>query len=219
MIFLARADLQSVFNSKELKMNFFKKFKLKTITTKKTMRIQMIGLISLLFLPSCERNKTVEIDRKNEDAIKKIIIQNYPSFHLPSMFLLDIENREIIFHRIGQKEVIEVTPLPEGEVNITFAPKSYRFAIDSVNYQLLYDSIICKFSSDDYKDKYEDYDDGKGNSVLYIFESGKSEDITLSNSYTDNQNKLIKFLITLTESMHPDSLSKDYLRNLGNYYY
>lgn len=183
------------------------------------MRIQTIGLISLLFLLSCERNKTVEIDRKNEDAIKKIIIQNYPSFHLPSMFLLDIENREIIFHRIGKKEVIEVTPLPEGEVNITFAPKSYRFAIDSVNYQFLYDSIICKFSSDDYKDKYDDCDDGKGNSVLYIFESGKSEDITLSNSYTDNQNKLIKFLITLTESMHPDSLSKDYLRNLDNYYY
>lgn len=179
--------------------------------------ISTLGL-SIFLIVACRNEQNIETNKKDLDSIKKTIIQNYPTFHLPSMFLLDIENREIIFQRLGQREIIEITPLPEGKVIKKSAPKSYLYKIDSLNYQFLMDSIIHKFSNEDYKDKYEDCHDGIGNSFLYVFENEKFEDITLKNSYTENQTKLLKFLIILTQQSHPDSLIINYLNQLYEYY-
>jgi hypothetical protein len=177
----------------------------------------LLVLFSIQFI-SCRNQTNIEIEKKNDDYINKIVIQNYPSFHLPSLLVLDIENQEIIFQRIGNREFLEVTPLPEGKVIKTLAPKSYRFRIDSSNFNYLKDSIIMNFSFEDFEDKEEDVHDGIGNSILYIFESGKIEDIELSNSYTENQIRLLNYLILLTEKVHPDSLSRIYLNRLNEYY-
>jgi hypothetical protein len=179
--------------------------------------ILVVVLLSLQFI-SCRNLKDSEIEKNKEDYISKIIIQNYPSFHLPSLFVVDIKNQEIIFQRIGQREFIEVTPLPEGRVIRTLAPKSFAYRIDSSSFQFLKDSIVINFSFEDFEDKHKNVDDGIGNSILYIFESGKIEDVELSNSYTENQIKLLKHLLILTEKVHTDSISRIYLNRLKKYY-
>ena len=134
------------------------------------------------------------------------------------MFSCDLRNHEIIFQRIGSRERYEVTPLPERNVNKRIAPKSCRFELDSSNYQFLIDSIIVNFSQDDFIDKFKDYEDGIGSSFLYIFHDGNYKDIELINSYTENQIKLLKFLISRTEKINTDSLTENYLKNLMDYY-
>lgn len=177
----------------------------------------LLVLLSIQFI-SCRNGSNTEVKTKYEDSINKIVIQSFPSFHLPSLLVLDIKNREVIFQRIGRREFFEVTPLPEVKVIKTLAPKSCRFRIDSLSFQFLKDSIIMNLKNIDFEDKYENHLDGIGNTILFVYESGEIEEVELINSYTENQITLLKYLNKLTEKAHSDSLSRSYLSTLNGYY-
>ena len=57
-------------------------------------------------------NKLTEKD-KNNYYLDKIIIQSYPSFITPSMFILDFSTEEVIFQRLGSKSFMRFVPPPE----------------------------------------------------------------------------------------------------------
>lgn len=178
-------------------------------------------LYFLIFFSILSCNKSVQkktLEEKTHDNITKVLIQFYPSFHLPSQIYCDITTGEIIFQRIGAKKHLEVTPLPLGKVIERHAPQSIKIDIETKNLHFLTDLILIKFNETDYIDKSEEYEDGIGNSILYVFNSGEIKDIELTNSFTENQLKLIRFLIMITAQKHTDSLAIKYLHQIEEYY-
>jgi len=186
---------------------------------KKSEKIVVMCLSFCLLVLSCKENSSKQIEKEvpfeNEDMIDKIIIQFLPSFNEFSLMLLDLSKREQTFQRIGQKKYYRTT-LPRGFTRI-IAPKSINFQLDSLSYSYFRN---ISFDEEDFIDKEEIVadDDNIYHSILYVFKSGKIEDVDLKNSLTENEYKLIIKLIDLNIVHSTDSLTTKYLKGLRRYH-
>jgi len=174
--------------------------------------VSILSLFMILF--SCKVDTSKKMPPENEDKIDKILIQFFPAFHARSLMLLDFSKKQQTFHRIGTK-MFYMTTGPE-EISEIYAPKSMNFQIDSLSYSYLRDISFNKEDFADYEEK-EIYTDGINYSILYIFESGKIEDVDLRIFLTENQYQLIVKLIDLNIAQSTDSITTEYLKDLKNY--
>lgn len=166
--------------------------------------------LMLYVIVSCKEKVDKKIQFENEDIIDKILIQFYPTFQDNSLMLLDFSTRQLNFQRIGLKKYFY--PIPPREIVLKYAPKSLSFQIDSLSYFYLRDSIT--FERDDFIDKEISCYDGISYTILYIFKSGRIEDVDLINSLTENEYKLIIKLIDLNIAHSTDTLTRKYLEDL-----
>ncbi len=180
-----------------------------------TKKILLFLLFSSMIILSCKENNNREsVHRqyvndtsvKKEDFIDKILIQFYPSFERASLILLDLSKNQQTFQRIGHKEYPNVS---------LDSPKSMTFQLDSLSYAYLKDIV---FEQEDFGDRQDHVEDGISYSILYIFESGRIEDVDLHNSLTDNEYKLITKLIDLNIAHSTDKTTTNYLRLLKGSY-
>ncbi len=86
---------------------------------------------------------------------------------------------------------------------------------DSLTSKYLKDSL--NFTESDYKDVHVDMCDGILNTILLINSDGSIIDVN-TNNVSDNQRKLITYLLSNLIYEHPDSLSRSYLLALKRYY-
>jgi hypothetical protein len=184
------------------------------------MKITVKAILIYLILSvtvSCKENtdKKNQFQFENEDIIDKILIQFYPTFQDNSLMLLDFSTKQLNFQRIGLKKYFH--SIPPKEIVLKYAPKSINFQIDSLSYSYLRDSI--SFNKEDFVDKERAYNDGISHTILYIFKSGRIEDVDLINRMTDNEHKLIVKLIDLNITHSTDSLTSKYLEDLRRYHY
>jgi hypothetical protein len=175
-----------------------------------TVKAIVLYLILCMVIISCKENSGKKIQFENEDTIDKILIQFYPTWQDNSLMLFDFSTRQLAFQRMGQKEYFHA--IPPKEIIQKYAPKSMNFQIDSLSYYYLRDSIT--FNQNDFIDKEEATLDGIAHAILYIFKSGKIEDVDLINSLTGNEYKLIIKLIDLNIAHSTDSLTRKYLEDL-----
>ena len=175
----------------------------------------LLDLVFCLMILSCKESNQNTIS-ENTDRVDKILIQFYPSFHEPSLMLLDLSTNQLAFHRLGTKEYYQPIESPRS-ILWKQAPKSIVFQLDSTSYNYLNDSI--SYNSEDFKDREEDCTDGIWHTVFYILRNGKFEDVDLKNSLTENEYKLIVKLIDLSINQSTDSITTSYLKNLKNYHH
>jgi len=174
----------------------------------------ILFLILCMIFTSCRKNAGKEFSCKDEDTIDKILIQFHPSFHDNSLMLLDFLTKELTFHRMTPKEYYKL--IAPKEIVRVQAPISMNFQIDPLSYSFLRDTI--SFNKEDFIDKKRNYYDGIFHTILYMFNSGRIEDVDIDNSLTENERKLIVKLIDLSILQSTDSLTKKYLEDLKEYH-
>ena len=173
---------------------------------KKVVLMFIPALICGVMLTNCKRaEQNKEIPIENIDTIEKILIQFFPSFNKPSLMLLDLSKEQVTFQRIGLK----------NDYRALYAPKSLNFQIDSL-FHSYFKGI--SFNEEDFIDKKNYNPDGIHHTVLYIFKSGRIEDIDLINGMTENEYKLIIRLIDISIVQSTDSLITTYLKDLREYH-
>lgn len=182
-------------------------------------------LISILIatIVSCrqldEKNEVepkLEIDDTKYEMIQ---IQFGPSFISPSLLNFNLNNRKILFQRIGMSRKLEVEPLEEGgNVIEVFSPKSSYYLIDSLAFRFITDSILYKFNEQDFKNMNLDCDDGIWTSIVITDIQNNVKDFELSNNGTEKQYKLILKLLEICIGQETDSLNLKYLKELKEYY-
>ena len=166
-----------------------------------------------LIAVSCKNTKK-EILIENNDRIDKVLIQFFPSFIEPSLMLLDLSKWQHTFQRFGLKKYYQAIP-PRDIIQI-HAPKSLNFQIDTLSYSYLRD---ISFDEEDFMDKEVICDDGIFHTILYVFKSGRIEDIDLKNAMTENEYKLIVRLIDMSIDQSTDSITTKYLKELRKYHH
>ncbi|MDR2840514.1 MAG: hypothetical protein LBV75_04540, partial [Paludibacter sp.] len=146
------------------------------------------------------------------------IVNFHPSFIESSTAILDLHKGIVVFKRFGAKKSYRFEPPTKKnefpDIKEIFAMETVSFKLDPCDYAYIKDSLI--FTDEDFIDKTSEGTlDGIGNSILYLYEDGKIQDIDLSNSFTENQTKLFTILIDAAIIAHPQNT---YFRNLIQYY-
>ncbi len=177
--------------------------------------VRALIFISFLSCFACEnRQDPAVVMEERSDGINSIIIEFYPSYHEPSIAILNLKDEIVVFKRIGQKSFFR--PQKHAVIDEITAIRSVHFKLDSCVSQFWKDSIW--FTEEDFTDQEKDVLDGIFNTILYIFENGNIHDVDLNNSITPNQHKLIVMLIDETIPQTSDSLTENYFRKLREYY-
>jgi hypothetical protein len=169
----------------------------------------------LIICFSCQKPNKIN-DDKND--IYLITINFYPSFIEPSTAILDLNKGIVVFKRFRSKKSYHFEPPTKKneapDIKEIFAMKTVSFKLDSCNYAYIKDSLI--FTEEDFIDKISEGTlDGIGNSILYLYEDGKIQDIDLGNRFTENQIKLFTKLINAAIIAYPKNT---YFKDLRQYY-
>ena len=174
------------------------------------MKVRMFFLmfVSAINLFACSSNNSkqivTEFPFEEEDTIDKILIQFYPAFIDNSLMLLDLSKKEQTFQRIGLKVFYW-----------KIAPKSLNFQIDTLSYSYFRN---ISFNEEDFVDKEDRPDDGIMHTILYVFKSGRIEDVDLKKKMTANENNLIIKMIDLSIEHSTDSITTEYLKDLRKFH-
>lgn len=184
----------------------------------KMKKLQLTFVLLLILCVSCKRSPSYEQLVTNRDLkFGKVLIIFYPSFQIASLIMLDMENKEVLFQRVGNKILYKPFSLSEDTSEKEYAPESMRFNLSQNQYEYLKDSLLSKFSDSDYVDRYLEMEDGITNSILFTLKSGSVIDVE-TNERTLNQKMLIRQLISLAIINQKDSVSLSYFKRLSQSY-
>ena len=171
-------------------------------------KIIVLYICIYVIVLSCTDNPNKEVTLENEDTIDIILIQFYPAFDATSLMLLDLSKKQQTFRYI---EHIEFIP----KYKETIVPENMHFKLDSLSYSYFRN---ISFNVEDFIDTNSLAPDGIAHSILYVFNSGRIEDVNLKGGLTKNTYKLITKLIDLNIAQSTDSLTTEYLKILKQYH-